>query len=172
MKNNLKTLLKNTLAILFISLVTISCNNDDDDNNSVSPIPTADDFLMAKVNGVQYNATGFEVTASRKTNGGVQIFTTIATGTQIQMYVDNVAAVGTYPTTSVGSNPFAKMAVVTGSPAVLYESGECTTSGVLTITSISSTEMTGTFSFTTATIGGACPRPTKTITEGSFKTPL
>lgn len=161
-----------TLAIFAISIFAIACSRNDD-NLVQQPQPVADDFLMAKVDAVQYNATGNLVSASRKTNGGFQIFTSIGSGVQIQMYVDNVAAIGTYPTTPVAvGSPFSKMAVVTGSPAILYESGECGTSGVLTITSISSTEIVGTFSFTGATIGGACPRPTKTITEGSFKTPL
>lgn len=163
--------LKHTCAILFITIFAIACSSNDD-NSVLEPQPTADDFLMAKVNGEQYNATGILVTASRKSNGGVQIFTTIATGTQFQIHLDNVAAIGTYPTTSVAGSPFSRMAVVTGSPATIYEAGECGTSGVFTITSISSTEIAGTFSFTGTTIGSACPRPTKTITEGSFKTPL
>lgn len=163
--------LKNTFGILLIAFFSISCSNNDD-NSVQEPQPTTDDFLMARVNGEQYSATGILVTASRKSNGGVQIFSSIATGTQFQIHLDNVAAIGTYTTTSVAGSPFSRMAVVTGSPATIYEAGECGTSGTLTITSISSTEISGTFSFTGTTIGSVCPRPTKTITEGSFKTPL
>ena len=163
--------IKTTFAIFTILIFAIACSSSDD-NPLLEPQPTANDFLMARVNGEQYNATGILVTASRKSNGGVQIFTTIATGTQFQIHLDNVAAIGTYPTTSVAGSPFSRMAVVTGSPATIYEAGECGTSGILTITSISSTQISGTFSFTGTTIGSACPRPTVTITEGSFTTPL
>ena len=41
MKTILKTILK-TIAILFITSLTISCNNDDDDNSST---PVADDLI-------------------------------------------------------------------------------------------------------------------------------
>lgn len=166
--------IKTTFAIFTILIFGIACSSDSSsgDNPLLQPQPTAADFLMAKVNGTPYNANGFQVTASRKSNGGVQIFSTLGTGTQFQIHVDNVAAVGSYPTTSTAGNPFSRMAVVTGSPAVLYEAGECGTSGLLTITSISATAISGTFSFTGTTIGSTCPRPTVTITEGSFTTPL
>ena len=45
-------ILKKIFAILFISIVTISCNNNDD--NSETPTPTANYFLKAKIDGVQY----------------------------------------------------------------------------------------------------------------------
>jgi hypothetical protein len=75
--------LKNTFSILFITIFAIACSSNDD-NAGLGPQPTADDFLMAKVNGAQFNANGYQVTASRKSNGGVQIFTTSETGTQFQ----------------------------------------------------------------------------------------
>lgn len=163
MKNKL-----NIFTLIIFTLLTLSCSHDED--NSATSQPTDDYFFKAKVDGVQYTKTGFQVGASLKTNGGILIAS--LGGESFQIHVDNVATTGTYPTTSLAGNPISRMAVTYGNPAVIYQTGDCGTSGVLIITSISSTEVTGTFSFTGTTIGGACPRPIKTITEGSFKSKI
>lgn len=160
----MKTFLK-VFAILFITSFIISCNNNDDDSSTPT---TSGYFLKAKIDGVDYSATNFQVVAGKRTDGGIHILSTNTAVGTFEFDVENVASVGTYPTTSVGSNPFARMVYGDGS-GLAYSPGFCGTTGFLTITSLSSTEIEGTFSFTVTTGNGACPRPTKTITEGTFK---
>ena len=49
----MKTIIK-TIAILFVSILTFSCSNDDDDVAAQNQTPTTDYFLKAKIDGVQY----------------------------------------------------------------------------------------------------------------------
>jgi hypothetical protein len=164
----MKTLLK-TFAILFISLITISCSNSNNDtSNPQNPTPSSDYFFKAKIDGVTYNHTGPSVAASPKSNGGIRILSSIVGVGSFNFEIDNVRTAGTYPSSSVGGAPFARMSYGDGTGAS-FAPGFCGNTGQLIITSRTATEVVGTFTLTVTPLSGTCPRPTKVITEGSFR---
>ncbi len=161
--------LKNTFAILFIALFTLSCSNNDDSPTQIQNQPPASDyFFRAKVDGVSYNHTGITAAAEPKTNGGIRIVSSIIGVGSFDFTVDNVRTAGTYPSTSSGGGAFARMSYGDGT-GLSFSPGSCGATGVLVISTRTANEVTGTFSITVTPPSGACPRPTKVITEGSFK---
>lgn len=163
----MKTLLK-IFAILFISLVTISCSNDDD--NSSVPTPTTDYFFKAKIDGVQYTANAIQVIAgitgsSRKT---LSVICATSTGS-FEFNLNKAGAIetGTYTVGNLDDDIFFDM-YYGNMTTTSFAADVCDCDGTLTITAISPTEVSGTFSFT-AKKAGQCSQPAKVISEGSFK---
>jgi hypothetical protein len=161
-------IIKNTFAILFIALFSLSCSNNDEALVQNQPPATTEYFFRAKINGVDYNHTGITAAARPKTNGGIQIKSQIIGVGSFDFTVDNVRTAGTYPSSSVSGGAFARLNYGNGTGAS-FSPGSCGTTGQLIITSITQTEVIGTFSVTVTPPSGVCPRPTTVITEGSFK---
>lgn len=160
----MKTLLK-TFTILFLSLSTISCNNDDDNSTANNS------FIKCKIDGVAYEAPVADILADQNEvawnfrsdiSGG-------ASNIGLEFSIIGQAAVGTYTFNTTNISTVGRLNY--RSPDI-YSSGICTGSnGTLTITSKRGNTIEGTFSFTGKTFLG-CSNPAKSITEGTFKVSL
>lgn len=165
----MKTILK-TIAILFVSLLTISCNNDDD--NSAPPSTTTPNyFFKAKIDGVQYETdAAFRVLASNS-NDRITIASILSDNRNFELQIDRPIGIGTYtyPMPS-GVDYVLRMEYGDAASATaLWRTGACSgTTGTLTITALSATEVSGNFSFTGKRTS-FCSDPAKLITEGYFK---
>lgn len=165
---------KNTLVILAVILLTISCSSDSDANEN-NPVPQATNyFLKAKIDGVLYeSSTALGVLAGRS---GDRITITSASSDNrsfnIVLSHAPTNAVGTYTIpVPEGADYLLKMEHGDGTTAV-FSAGACSgLSGTLRITSVSATVIEGTFSFTAKRSSG-CAQEAKVITEGSFKSPF
>lgn len=156
---------KKALLILFIALFAISCNKKKEE--APAPIPAANYFLKAKIDGVAYNAEGIRVIASQSANR-LTIGSVIPDGKNFEFVLDNPSiTVRSYSTRDDFSG--LRMSFNDGSAAtVVYDTNRCDGRGIFTITALSATEVAGTFSFRGKRTGG-CTLPAKEITEGEFK---
>jgi Family of unknown function (DUF6252) len=163
----MKTQLK-TFAILFISLITISCSNDDD--NTGTSTPTQDYFFKAKIDGVQYTANSMQVIAGITGSSSKTLSILCATSTgSFDFNLNKVGTIetGTYTVGNLDDDIFFDM-YYGNMTTTSFAADVCDCDGTLTITAISATEVSGTFSFT-AKKAGQCSQPAKVISEGSFK---
>ncbi len=162
----MKTIFK-TLAILFISILSISCNNDDDNSSSDSPQPTNDNFIRATVDGVFYEATGTAVTGDQNALAFNFRSDISGAGTGFDISINGQAAVGTYALNYSNAATAGRLNYKLNGD--IYSSGICnTSSGTLTISAISGKTIVGTFAFTGKKALG-CSSPAKVITNGAFK---
>lgn len=168
--------LKITFAILFISLLALSCSNNNDvqATPAQNQPPTADYFLKAKINGVQYTASAIQVLSSSSIER-ITITSVISDNRNFELQISRPTGLGTYNyPTPVATDYLLRMSYGDASSATaIWRTGTCasTTSGTLTITALSATEISGTFSFTGKRTS-SCSDPAKQITEGSFKSQL
>jgi hypothetical protein len=156
------------VTILFITLTSISCNKDDD---NPAPAPTADYFMKAKIDGVQYQTDApFRVLASSET-GRIQISSLLSDSRNIVLKITDPKGVGTYLFPVPASADYLVSMEYGDASALtaLWRTGACSsTTGTITITTLSATEVSGTFSFAGKRTS-FCSDPAKNITEGSFK---
>ena len=173
-KNNKKVMSKNsilkTVSILALALLTFSCGKDD--APAATPLPTGSDyFLKAKVDGAQYQTdAAFRVLTSRSVDR-ITVGSTLSDNRNFELKVDGSFGVGTfnYPSPSGAAYDLSLTYGDASSSSAIWKTGSCTgTTGTLTITALSATEISGTFSFTGKRTG-SCADAAKTITEGSFK---
>lgn len=160
--------LKNTFVILFISLLTFSCSNNDDD--ATTPLPsTSSDFIRCKLDGVAFEATGATILADQNEIAFNMNSDVRSGGIGMDFSFFGQAAVGTYTVnpsnlTSVGRLQYR-------SPDI-YSTGVCTGSnGTLIITAKNGNIIEGTFNFSGKKIA-LCGEPAKVITEGTFRITL
>ena len=159
--------LKTTFAILIITLFSISCSKSDD--SSTPTTPAADYFLKAKIDGVQYQTdAAFRVLASTDIET-ITITSVLADNQNFELEIYNFLGIGTY------TYPVDNMSLLYGdasSETAIWRNDVCpSTTGTVTITAISTTEVSGTFSFTGKRTGNCAEAP-KVITEGSFKSKI
>ncbi len=151
-----------TISILIILFMIISCNNNDDSSTSTTPDGY---FFKSKINNVQFNAVVPEFGASK--SGNVITIACVQGIHKFQIKITNPIGngVGTYtiPTTTAST-----VVLTYEDDTATYTSGNCGTTGTLTITSVANNQISGTFSFN-GQKSGVCPQPQKNITEGSFK---
>ncbi len=163
-------IMKRTFAILTLALVTFSCSKDDAPAIPLLP-PTADYFLKAKIDGNQYQTDApFRVLAGRN-DDRLTINSVLADNRNFELKISGVITAGTYNYPAAPSDDYSlSLSYDDGSSASsIWRTGVCTgTTGTLTITSYSATEVSGTFSFTGKRTG-SCADAAKSITEGSFK---
>lgn len=161
----MKTILK-TIAILFITSLTISCGSNDN-----PATPTSNYFLKAKIDGVQYQTDAALRVLSNSSADRIQITSVLSDNRSFELQIDRPTGIGTYsvPTPS-GVNYVLRMQYSDATSATsVWRTDACSaTSGTLTITALSATEISGTFSFVGKRTG-SCSDPAKVITEGSFK---
>jgi Family of unknown function (DUF6252) len=166
----MKTILK-TIAILFITSLTISCSSND---NPATPPPTSNYFLKAKIDGVQYQTDAAFRVLSNSSVDRIQITSVLSDNRSFELQIDRPTGIGTYsvPTPS-GVNYVLRMQYSDATSATsVWRTDACSgTTGTLTITALSATEISGTFSFVGKRTG-SCSDPAKVITEGSFKSGL
>ena len=163
--------IQTTIAILFIALFSISCSSSDDSPAQVAPVPAANYFLKAKINDVQYQTDApFRVSTSRSTDR-ITIGSNLADGRNFELVIDRPTGTGTYSVPLPAGTNYG-MALRYGdasSSSAIWSVGVCSgTTGTLTITALSATEISGTFTFTAKRTGGCAVAPIS-ITEGSFK---
>lgn len=161
--------LKNTLAILVLSLFSIACSNSDD-NPTPTPTPIANDnYIRCKIDGVNYSVTGTAITGAQ--NSLAFDFRSDISGGGIGMdfSIKGQATVGIYSPNYANATTIGRLNY--RSPDI-YSSGICnTSSGTLTITAKNGNTIEGTFSFTGKKVLG-CDEAAKTISEGTFKVTL
>lgn len=159
--------LKNTLAILLLTLFSIACSNNDE---NPTPTPVANDnYIRCKIDGVNYQVTGTAVTGAQ--NSLAFNFRSDISGGGIGMdfSLNGQAMVGTYSPNYANATTIGRLNY--RSPDI-YSSGICnTSSGTLTITTKNGNIIEGTFSFTGKKLLG-CAEVAKSITEGTFKVTL
>lgn len=160
--------LKNTLAILLITLLSFSCNNDDD--NSTNQIPsTSTDFIRCKIDGIAFEATGANIIADQNEIAFNMNSDVRSGGIGMDFSFFGQAAVGTY--TVNPSNLMTVGRLQYRSPDI-YSTGVCAGSnGTLIITSKNGNTIEGTFNFSGKKIA-LCGEPAKVITEGTFRITL
>jgi Family of unknown function (DUF6252) len=164
--------IKTTFAILFIAILSFSCsNNDESPAPAQSQQPTTDYYLKAKIDGVQYQTDAAFRVLSNNINDRITIASVLSDNRNFELQIDRPIGTGTYnypaPTTEeyVLRMEYGDATAATA----LWRTGACTgTTGTLTITTLSATEISGTFSFTGKRTS-FCADPAKLITEGSFK---
>lgn len=160
--------LKNTFAILLITLISISCSHSDD-----SPAPTSpsnDNFIRCKIDGVDYEVTGTAITGAQNSLAFDFRSDISGGGTGMDFSINGQAAVGSYSLTYSNATTAGRLNYRLNGD--IYSSGICSTSsGTLTITSKNGNTIEGTFSFTGKKALG-CSNAPKMITNGSFKVTL
>lgn len=167
-------ILKNTFAILLVTILAFSCGNDD--APAPTPPATFDYFLKAKVDGVQFEAVAPRVLAG-KTADRITISAILPDLRSFKITIDDYPSnpIGTYVVPASASSTYIadlEFSDNSSSSSIFTAGTACGatgTRGTVIITAISATEISGTFSFTGTKTSGTCPRPTKVITEGSFK---
>lgn len=167
-QTNMKTQILKIVAILLITIFTISCSNNDDDNSTTPTPAPSNSFIRCKIDGVAYEAPVANILADQNEvawnfrsdiSGGVS-------GVGLDFSINGQAAVGTYTFNTTNVTTVGRLNY--RSPDI-YSSGICTGSnGSLTITAKNGNAIEGTFSFTGKTFLG-CSNPAKSITEGTFK---
>jgi hypothetical protein len=159
--------LKTTFAILVLTILSISCSKDDDNNSAQTPAPVANDnFIRCKVDGVNYEITGNQIFNYKDASGfNIAYKNTLAT-TGIDMAIAGEPIVKTYTFNNTNLTTVGRLQY--NSPDT-YTTGFCdSVSGTLTITAKNGNTIQGTFSFTAKRLL-MCTQPAKTITEGTFK---
>lgn len=182
----MKTIKHLSFAIA-LALATILSSCSKSDSGSGSGAPATGTYILAKVDGVNFTT----VYAGQNT-GGVASKSGTGAGTLVQILgtsISNVSSTGAdsaniainlYGITATGTYPVSPatdgdLLAYTFSPAgsttgtgTVYSTGECAgSSGTVTITSFTATQIEGTFAFT-GKKSTTCD-VTKTITNGSFR---
>lgn len=167
-----------SLVFAMILAATVSSCSNDDDNGGSSSTPTGG-YIKAKIDGANFEATGPYVIAQYD-NGSFQIAGVKTDGTTLNVNVGtgvtgleagkeyNLSATND-PSTS---NYFGSMyyAIISGGTADTYNSAACdNTDGILKITSVSATQIEGTFSYKGKKVSDDCSGGIKNVTEGSFR---
>ncbi len=158
--------LKNTFAILFITLMTFSCSNNDETPQNQTPV-ASEYFFRAKVNAVSYEATAAQTNATKIGSGATTTITinSAVGGKSFKFTLIGTPTTGTFPLDYNSSN--GDLGYVESS--MNYSTLICPdNSGTLIITALNSTSIEGTFNFI-AKSSTICSDAAKTITDGSFK---
>lgn len=164
--------LKNAFALLLVAVLTFSCGNDDEPNPA-NPATTFDYFLKAKVDGVQYDAGPGRVLAG-KTTDRLTISSTMPDNRNFELIINRPTGIGTYTYPAPAAADYViRMSYSDASSATsIWRVNSCSAAtGTLTISALSTTEISGTFSFTGKRTS-FCSDTAKTITEGLFKSGL
>lgn len=152
--------LKIICALLFTTFTFLSCSSDDN-----SSTVTEGYFFKAKIDGASFSANVPEFGASK--TGNVITIACVQGIHKFQLKINNILddGVGTYTIPASTANT---IVLTYENDVVVYESGICGSAGSLTITSINSNVITGTFTFS-ADNTDDCTQPQKNITQGSFR---
>jgi hypothetical protein len=140
-------------------LLASACSSSPSGENGGDTAPFA-----AQVDGAAWNSVTLSTSAHGYTNGTFTLIgSTIGTNQlSMSLTLDNVAGPGTYP---LGVGP----TVVAG--AVSWSTSLSGAAGTVTVTAVSATHITGTFSFIATPFSGN-PTGNRTVTQGSFDLPV
>ncbi|WP_293873818.1 DUF6252 family protein [Flavobacterium sp.] len=168
--------------VLALTTILSSCSKSD----SGSGAPATGSYILAKVDGANFTTVyaGQNTAVASKSGTGAQTLVQIvgtsvsnvsasgADSSNIAINLYGITAPGTYPVSpttdgNVLAYTFSPSGSTTGMGTV-YSTGDCAgSSGTITISSFTATQIEGTFSFT-AKKSTTCD-VTKTITNGSFR---
>ncbi len=169
----MKLLIK-TFRILFISLLTLSCSNNDDAPTQNQLPATTDYFLKAKIDGVQYQTDASFRVLSSSSADRIKITSVLSDNRNFELQIDRPTGTGiyTYPM-SLGADYVLRMEYGDATAATaIWRTGACSgTTGTITITALSASEISGTFSFSGKRTS-FCSDAGKVISEGSFKSQI
>ena len=168
-------IIQNTSALLLVTLITFSCSGDDEGPSPAqNHTPVSDYFFKAKIDGVQYTASAAQVLSGSSTDK-ITIGSVISDNRNFELQIVRPTGLGTYnyPAPATADYVLRMSYGDASSTTAIWRIGTCasTTSGALTITALSATEISGTFSFTGKRTS-SCSDPAKEITEGSFKSQI
>ncbi len=157
----------NVITVVMIATILISSCSKEDDNEAKNDFTSQNDnFIRAKVDGVNYEVTGAKIYLFKGVNSFVIKFDESFASTGIDI---NMAGEPTVKTYNLNSNNFVTVGRIVYKSPDVYSSGFCdTSSGTLKITSKNGNTIEGTFSFTGKRLG-YCDQLAKTITDGTFK---
>jgi len=159
----MRTPMRTTLTLI-LALALAGCGGDDPADPSGGN--TGGDGLSCKVDGVSWTAP---LTAAHLISGVVSIAGTDASSSLGVGLGFLNGGTGTY---AVGpGSPITACAVTEGLNDAWSASGD-QGSGTITVTTLSSTRVAGTFSFTAPRSNGAGDPATRTVTEGTFNLPI
>lgn len=152
----MKTLI---LLVACCFVVLTGCSSSDNSTNTTSTYS-----MKAKIDGAAFDATA--LVSGVYTHNSLTVIGKASDGRQISLVFSGPAAGKTYTMTDAGESGATLMmsATVTDS----YFAGNGVGTGSITITAFSSTEASGTFTF--SCINGSMG--TKSVTEGTFKVKL
>ena len=170
------------LSVMFavgFAIILSSCTKEEA-AASTSAVPTTGTYINAKVDGADFTtiiAGQSAGSAVRNVQGGLNIIlvsgssvsvSNVQSQKNIALSLNDITAPGTYPLKGTSGNA-GVYSDVNGASTTSYSSaGDCQgATGSVTITSISATQIEGTFNFV-GKKDGACSA-TKTVTEGSFR---
>ncbi|MCW9036635.1 hypothetical protein [Altibacter sp.] len=160
---------KKVLFVLFISLAVTACKKDDEGGDDGQ---AGEGQMVAKVDGQNFQSLEGTVMA-QESNSGVRTLA-VSAGTvnseNLQMIIINFDGEGTYDLnfTNIGTYSFLPdPSNPDPSTVVVYSTANGNSSnGTINISSYSTTNVKGTFSFTGYNINN--PSETTSVTEGSF----
>lgn len=155
-----------TIICLAIFVIISSCSND---SESID-IPSSGSFVTAKIDGVSYTTIGNGIaTASRFGLGeetSISFLGTNSAGDSITISLTGITTTGTYP---LNSSSDSVIVFFDNSSGTFYGTDSCDSStGTITITNLSSTQIEGTFSFS-GKDDDDCDEAGKNVTNGSFR---
>jgi hypothetical protein len=159
----MKTQILKFATILFVAMITISCNKDDD--NSSATVAN-DNFIRCKVDGVAYEITGDQIFNYKDASGFNITFDNTVLTTGIDIALAGIPTVQTYTCNSTTLTTVGRMQY--HNPDIFTTAFCATSSGTVTITSVNGKTIEGTFAFSGKRLL-MCTQPSKVITEGSFK---
>ena len=168
-------IIQNTFALLLVTLITFSCSSGDEGPSPAqTQTPASNYFFKAKIDGVQYTASAAQVLSGSSTDK-ITVTSVTSDNRNFELQIVRPTGLGIYiypaPATA---NYVLRMSYGDASSATaIWKIGTCasTTSGNVTITALSATEISGTFSFTGKRTS-SCSDPAKQIAEGSFKSQI
>ena len=158
--------IKTTIALLALSIFTISCSKEENINDTNIPNIINDNFIRAKVDGVNYEVLGNKIYSYKYANGFIIRFDGAYNNTGIDMDFRGEPTVKTY---NISSANFIEIGRIVFKNPEIYSSGFCDSSaGTLVITSKIGNTIQGTFAFTGKKLF-YCNQAAKNITNGTFK---
>ena len=154
--------------ILFLAIAAFltSCNKDDDNGG----IPATGSYINAKIGGATFTTVSNGVASGTKVGTGsnteIMILGTNNNLDAFSISLSGISAPGTY---AINPETDSVLDFYDSNSDETYDTSFCDSgSGTITVTSLTSTQIEGTFSFIGKYIGD-CTGTGKNITEGRFR---
>ncbi|MES2305223.1 MAG: DUF6252 family protein [Gemmatimonadota bacterium] len=127
--------------------------------------------FSAKIDGAAWNSLAISTSAHGSANGTFTLIGSITSPTQTSMSLTlwNIGAPGTYPMGVGPTVPGGTATIVTGAQS--WSTPLSGAAGTVTVTAVSATSITGTFSFVAAPVSGGATG-NRTVTQGTFDLPV
>jgi Family of unknown function (DUF6252) len=160
-----------TLAILLVSVIITSCSKSDEPEPTPAPLPTVNGSVTATIDGGSFSASALVNISYVNTVLTVQGTDTFGKSIQIQLTAPGTGTYNLYgnvqgsATYNPGLSALGKVYSSIGCNADLPQTG-FTPNGTITITSLTTPKIEGTFQFKCAEINSCADQ--KVVTAGAF----